>query len=378
MAHPIGAIRNWDRPGEGVQLKIKIVHNSLNWGNIKAMQLGSCRTTAPRSLWKRAAMRTLEDREHAQSGKAEAEEPLEEEAQAPDGTLIEYAINYAPRADAEPAANPSADAMRKSLQRAGYQILSCQSDEHGFSDFSQMALAPGHHAVGRFPFTLGERRTRRNDLWYRFLSLAASGQTMPDDEFVEMVLYTTGRIKDCKTLARKLLDRFQSLAGVFNAELYQLADLGPIDQDIFNAFRAVRGVAGHLARQDIGEKPVITNWDKLLVYLRASMAHKTIEQFRALFLDRGNVLLADEMQTEGSIDHTPVYPREVVKRALILDASAVIMVHNHPSNQFNPSKPDIEMTKRIKAALEAINVVLHDHVIVSRKGHTSFKLLGLL
>ena len=323
-------------------------------------------------------MGTLEEREHAQSGKAEAEGPLEEEAQAPDGTLIEYAINYAPRADAEPAANPSADAMRKSIQRAGYQILSCQSDEHGFSDFSQMALAPGRHAVGRFPFTLGERRTRRNDLWYRFLSLAASGQTMPDDEFVEMVLYTTGRIKDCKTLARKLLDRFQSLAGVFNAELYQLADLGPIDQDIFNAFRAVRGVAGHLARQEIGEKPVITNWDKLLVYLRATMAHKTIEQFRALFLDRGNVLLADEMQTEGSIDHTPVYPREVVKRALILDASAVIMVHNHPSNQFNPSKPDIDMTKRIKAALEAINVVLHDHVIVSRKGHTSFKLLGLL
>jgi DNA repair protein RadC len=123
---------------------------------------------------------------------------------------------------------------------------------------------------------------------------------------------------------------------------------------------------------------VITNWDKLLVYLRATMAHKTVEQFRCLFLDRSNVLLADEMQNEGSIDHTPVYPREVVKRALILDASAVIMVHNHPSNHSNPSKSDIEMTKRIKNALEGIGVVLHDHVIVTKKGHTSFRILGLL
>jgi DNA repair protein RadC len=108
------------------------------------------------------------------------------------------------------------------------------------------------------------------------------------------------------------------------------------------------------------------------------MAHKTVEQFRALFLDRANVLLADELQTEGSIDHTPVYPREVVKRALILDASAVIMVHNHPRNQFKPSQPDIEMTKRIKSALDSIGVVLHDHVIVSKGGHTSFRMLGLL
>ncbi len=327
-------------------------------------------------------MGTLDEKDHPQSANPEAEEALAEGSQAPDGTSIEYSMNYPPRADTQPAATQpvdvNQDVARKSIQQAGYQVLSRQSDVHGFSDFSQMELAPGRHAVGRFPFTLGERRTRRNDLWYRFLSLAASGQTMPDDEFVEMVLYTTGRIKDCKSLARKLLDRFQSLAGVFNAELYQLADLGPIDHDIFNAFRAVRGVAGHLARQEIGEKPVITNWDKLLVYLRATMAHKTIEQLRVLFLDRCNVLLADEMQTEGSIDHTPVYPREIVKRALILDASAVIMVHNHPSNQFNPSKPDIEMTKRIKAALESINVVLHDHVIVSKKGHTSFKILGIL
>ncbi len=254
-----------------------------------------------------------------------------------------------------------------------------ESDVRGMSDAGQMVFAINpRSAAGRFPFTLGDRRTRRNDLWYQFLSLASRGQTMPDDDFVEMVLYTTGRIKDCKTLAHKLLDRFQTLAGVFNAELHQLADLGPIDRDIYNAFQAVRGVAGHLARQEIVEKPVITNWDKLIVYLRTTMAHKTVEQFRALFLDRSNVLLADEMQSEGTIDHTPVYPREIVKRGLILDASAVLIVHNHPSNRPNPSQGDIEMTKAIKNALDSVGMVLHDHVIVTKSGHTSFRMLGLL
>lgn len=249
----------------------------------------------------------------------------------------------------------------------------------GMSDAGQMVLAMNARTgADRFPFTLGQRRTRRNDLWYQFLSLAARGQTMPDLDFVEMVLYTTGRIKDCKSLAEKLLERFQTLAGVFNAELYQLADLGPIDRDIYNAFQAVRGVAGHLARQEIVEKPVITNWDKLIVYLRASMAHRPVEQFRALFLDRSNVLLADEMQSEGTIDHTPVYPREVVKRALILDASAVLLVHNHPSNRPSPSRGDIEMTKNIKNALDSVGMVLHDHVIVTKSDHTSFRMLGLL
>ncbi|MCU0837737.1 MAG: DNA repair protein RadC [Rhodospirillales bacterium] len=265
------------------------------------------------------------------------------------------------------------------IEEAAWNALVSKSGLSGMSDAGQLAFSiDPRTATSRFSFTLGQRRTRRNDLWYRFLSLAANGQTMADVDFVEMVLYTTGRIKDCRALAKKLLDRFQTVAGVFNAELHQLADLGPIDRDIFNAFRAVRGVAGHLARQEIAEKPVITNWDKLIVYLRATMAHKTVEQFRALFLDRRNVLLADEMQSEGTIDHTPVYPREIVKRALILEASAVLIVHNHPSNHLTPSRADIEMTTRIKTALDSVNVVLHDHVIVSKSGHTSFRILGLL
>lgn len=254
-----------------------------------------------------------------------------------------------------------------------------ESDAAGASDVGQVPFAIGSRGhMARFPFTLGERKTRRNDLWYRFLSYASAGQTMPDFEFVEMVLYTTGRIKDCKGLANKLLERFHTLAGVFNADLYQLQDLGPIDEDIVNAFRAVRGVAAHLARQEIVSQPIIKNWEKLIVYLRASMSHRTVEHIRVLFLDRRNALLADEMQSEGTIDHTPCYPREVVKRALILDAGAVILVHNHPSNRPSPSKGDIELTNQIKHALTAVGIVLHDHVIITREGEASFRRLGLL
>ncbi len=260
-----------------------------------------------------------------------------------------------------------------------YEIPNSSDHENTVSDVAQLSFSVDHRRhLPRFAFTLGQRRTRRNDLWYSFLSYAEAGRTMPDQEFVEMVLYTTGRIKDCKDLAARLLDRFHTLAGVFNAELYQLQDLGPIDEDIVNAFRAVRGVAAHLARQEIVSQPIIKNWEKLIVYLRASMAHSKVEQLRVLFLDRRNALLADEMQSEGTIDHTPCYPREVVKRALILDASAIILVHNHPSNMPEPSTGDISMTAQIKKALSAVNVVLHDHVIITRESEASFRRLGLL
>ena len=260
-----------------------------------------------------------------------------------------------------------------------YRFPETQVVSRGVSDASQMAFTVSQlNHFRRFPYSLGERRTRRNDLWYRFLSYAEAGQTMPDIEFVEMVLYTTGRIKDCRSLAVKLLKRFHTLAGVFNAELFQLQDLGPIDQDIVNAFRAVRGVAAHLARQEIISQPVIKNWEKLIVYLRASIAHRRVEHLRVLFLDRQNALLADEMQNDGTIDHTPCYPREIVKRALILDAGAVILVHNHPSNRPNPSQGDIDMTHQIKNSLESVGIVLHDHVILTRESETSFKQLGLL
>ena len=183
---------------------------------------------------------------------------------------------------------------------------------------------------------------------------------------------------DTKPLAKQLLGRFGSLAGVVNASAEQLAEFQRMDHFTITMFKALRIFAARLVLEDLTERPVLDNWDKLVAYLRAAMAHRMIEQFRLLFLDRRNVLIADEVQHEGSIDHTPVYPREVVKRALALDASALVMVHNHPSNHPQPSKPDIEMTRQVRDALDRVGVVLHDHLIISRRGHTSFRQLGLL
>ena len=130
--------------------------------------------------------------------------------------------------------------------------------------------------------------------------------------------------------------------------------------------------------EEISARPIVDSWDKLIAYLRTAMAHETVEQFRILFLDRCNVVIADEVQHRGTIDHTPAYPREVVKRALALDASAIIMVHNHPSNHPVPSKADIEMTRTVRQIVDSLGIVLHDHIVISRRGHTSFRQMGLL
>lgn len=158
-------------------------------------------------------------------------------------------------------------------------------------------------------------------------------------------------------------------------QLKEAANIGP---EIIDFLKVVRAAGTRLAREEISNRPIIDAWDKLIKYLRTTMAHQPIEQFRLMFLDRRNVLIADEVQHRGTIDHTPVYPREVAKRALELDASAIVMVHNHPSNHPAPSKPDIEMTKVIRDTLDRLGIVLHDHIIISRRGHTSFRAMGLL
>lgn len=216
----------------------------------------------------------------------------------------------------------------------------------------------------------------RQRLRERFL--AGSDDALPDYELLELLLFFSIRRIDTKPLAKELLKEFGSLVRVVHAAADRLGTYEPINHHTVTLFKAVRVIAARLAREDLSEGPVLTNWDKLIAYLRASMAHRPIEQFRILFLDRRNVLIADEVQNEGSIDHTPVYPRQVVKRALALDASAMIMVHNHPSNHPAPSPADIEMTRLVKQALEGVGIVLHDHVIISRKGHTSFKQMRLL
>jgi DNA repair protein RadC len=216
----------------------------------------------------------------------------------------------------------------------------------------------------------------RQRLRERFLG--GSDDAIPDYELLELLLFFSIQRIDTKPLAKDLLKEFGGIGGVVHAAADRLAKYEQINHHTITLFKAVRAIAARLAREDMSEGPILTNWNKLIAYLRASMAHRNIEQFRVLFLDRRNVLIADEVQNEGSIDHTPVYPREVVKRALTLDASALIMVHNHPSNHPAPSPADIEMTRLVKQALDSVGVVLHDHVIISRKGHTSFKQMRLL
>ena len=241
----------------------------------------------------------------------------------------------------------------------------------GLSDVSSQSALP-QMALSNRPHYWGHRQRLRD----RFL--AGTDEALPDYELLELLLFFAVPKIDTKPMAKDLLGRFGSLAGVVNASAEQLAETDKMDHFVITLFKALRVFGARLVREDLTERPVLDNWDKLIAYLRAQMAHRMVEQFRLLFLDRRNVLIADEKQHEGSIDHTPVYPREVVKRALALDASALVMVHNHPSNHPQPSKPDIEMTRIVRDALDRVGVVLHDHLIISRRGHTSFRQLGLL
>jgi DNA repair protein RadC len=207
--------------------------------------------------------------------------------------------------------------------------------------------------------------------------LKAGIETLPDYELLELLLFYSIDRVDTKPLAKRLLERFGTLGDVFAAEPQQLREFG-IDQRTLVHFRALRETGRRLAERKVKDMPVLASWQLLIDYCHAALAHEKTEQFRILFLDRKNVLIADEVQQRGTIDHTPVYPREVVKRALALNAAALILVHNHPSGDPKPSREDIEMTREIKAAAEALGIAIHDHLVIGRKGHASFRSLGLL
>ncbi len=177
--------------------------------------------------------------------------------------------------------------------------------------------------------------------------------------------------------ASALLQHFPSIGHVISAEASQLRAFGLSRRDIA-VLRLVHEIACRMARAEVRSRPVLGNWQALIAYLQTAMAYQQIEQFRILFLDRKNTLIADEVQQRGTVSHTPVYPREVMKRALILNASALIVVHNHPSGDPKPSREDIETTRQLKSAADALEVELHDHVVIGHGKHASFKSLGLL
>lgn len=231
---------------------------------------------------------------------------------------------------------------------------------------------------GKDPHYTGHRdRLRR-----RFLD--RGGDALEDYELLEMVLFAVNPQRDVKPLAKALIRAFGDLWGVVNAPTERLRGF-KVESVSMNSDRAVAtvrvvGAAALRAMQKrVIDRPVLASWQALLDYCAAAMAHEPTEQFRLLFLDRKNILIADEVQQRGTVDHTPVYPREVVKRALELAASAVILVHNHPSGDPTPSRADIEMTKEIARAANAVGLSVHDHLIIGRGGkHTSFKAQRLL
>jgi DNA repair protein RadC len=177
--------------------------------------------------------------------------------------------------------------------------------------------------------------------------------------------------------ASALLHHYPSIGHVITAEPSQLRGFGLSGREIA-VLRLVREIACRMARAEVRRRPVLGNWQALIDYLQTAMAYEQIEQFRILFLDRKNNLMADEVQQRGTVDHTPVYPREVMKRALILNASALIVVHNHPSGDPKPSRDDIEMTRELQAAAKALQIELHDHLVIGHGKHASFRALGLL
>jgi DNA repair protein RadC len=269
----------------------------------------------------------------------------------------------------------------------------------------------------------------RNRLRQRFLE--AGPTSLPDYELLELLLFFSIDVKDTKPLAKELLARYGNLGAVLKAAPPQLAEFHDLRRDDpaiddyaawrlsdqyerdrqsgapseagerWRAFendndgrwevvrlwrrretevllKLVTELLQRVLREQIQDRPVISSWSALLDYLQVALSHEPIEQFRVMFLDRKNVLIKDEVQQRGTVDHTPLYPREIVKRALELAASAIIMVHNHPSGDPTPSKADLEMTKQVVAALAAVGITVHDHVIVGKNRHTSFKTQRLI
>lgn len=226
---------------------------------------------------------------------------------------------------------------------------------------------------GRLPSYIQDHRSRLRE---RFMQGGAAA--VPDYELLELVLFRSIPRRDVKPLARALLDKFQDFNRVITAPVERLEEITGIGPAVITDLKVLEAAAHRMARARVMQRQVISGWDAVLDYCHTTMAHRETEQFRVLFLDRKNVLIADEEQARGTVDHVPVYPREVAKRALELNASALILVHNHPSGDPTPSDSDIDMTDRINTALMALGMVLHDHLIIGKSRELSFRSAGYL
>jgi DNA repair protein RadC len=222
------------------------------------------------------------------------------------------------------------------------------------------------------PHYLGHRERLRA----RFTEVG--GDPLPDYELLELILFRSMPRRDVKPVAKDILKRFGSFAEALAAPPQRLMEVDGVGESVATDLKIVAAAARRLTRGAVAKRPVLSSWNAVLDHCRTAMAFADREQFRLLFLDKRNVLIADEVQQSGTVDHTPVYPREVVKRALELSASAVILVHNHPSGDPTPSAADIAMTREIIDVAKPLGIAVHDHIIVGRDGHASLKGLRLI
>ncbi len=236
-------------------------------------------------------------------------------------------------------------------------------DEESAASAGPKPAAPHYH---------GHRQRLRD----RFLE--AGPAALADYELLELVLFRAIPRRDVKPLAKDLLKKFGSFAEVVSASPARLAEVAGLGEAAIAELKVVQAAAQRLARGEINRREVLSSWSAVLDYCRGAMAFADREQFRVLFLDKRNQLIADEVQQEGTVDHTPVYPREVVKRALELSATAIILVHNHPSGDPTPSRADVQMTQGVIDVAKPFGIAVHDHIIVGKDGHASLKGLGLI
>lgn len=233
-------------------------------------------------------------------------------------------------------------------------------------------MAKGLEEVSATFSHLGHRERLRE----RFVD--GGPQALPDYELLEMVLFRAIKRGDTKPIAKALMARFGTFAEVISAEPQRLMEVKGVGPAVATELKLIQAAALRLTRGQVLQRPLLGSWNAIIEYCRAAMAFNEVESFRLLFVDKRNQLIADEVQQTGTVDHTPVYARQVIKRALELSATAIIMVHNHPSGDPTPSMADIDMTKKIIAAGQAIGILVQDHIIIGRKGNVSLRNLQLI
>lgn len=222
------------------------------------------------------------------------------------------------------------------------------------------------------PHYAGHRQRLRD----RFVN--AGTDALQDYELLELLLFMAIPRRDVKELAKTLLSTFGSLPELMSASHHALTQIDGISENVATAIKTVTAIAERMMKQEFMHKPILNNWTRLMDYCHMTMAHEKKEHFRILFMNKKNELIADEIQGSGTVDHTPAYPREIMKRSLELGATAIILMHNHPSGDPKPSQADIDMTNAIIAAAKPFEITIHDHIVIARNGYTSFRNEGLI